>query len=215
MGFIFAYVIQRLPGLLLPLNHVHFGTPQGARRRSTAVTPDLAFNTAVSFVTNTNWQIVWRRVNLSYFVQMTALTVQNFLSAAAGVAVSIALIRGFARKQVNNIGNFWVDVVRATVYIFLPLSLVGALFLCSQGVIQNFQGLHDRPRRWKAPRRPSRRARGFARGHQDGGNQRRRVLQCQLRPSVREPHSADQFHPDLHDLRHPRRPHLHVRKDGR
>ncbi|HEV3276794.1 MAG TPA: potassium-transporting ATPase subunit KdpA [Terriglobia bacterium] len=137
VGFLFAYLIQRFQGLL-PLNPNHFGTalaPSGA----TPMTPDLAFNTAASFVTNTNWQNYYGETTLSYFVQMTALTVQNFLSAAAGVAVSVALIRGFARRQVNSIGNFWVDLVRSTLYIFLPLSLLGALFLCSQGVIQNFK----------------------------------------------------------------------------
>jgi K+-transporting ATPase ATPase A chain len=137
MSFLFAYLIQRLQGFL-PLNPMHFGTAK-APTGATAMTPDLAFNTAVSFVTNTNWQNYGGETTLSYFVQMTALTVQNFVSAAAGVAVSIALIRGFARKQANNIGNFWVDLVRATLYIFLPLSLLGALFLCSQGVIQNFR----------------------------------------------------------------------------
>ena len=134
---VFAYLIQRLQGFL-PLNPMHFGTgraPSGA----TAMTPDLAFNTAMSFVTNTNWQNYSGESTLSYFVQMTALTVQNFVSAAAGVAASVALIRGFARKQVNSIGNFWVDLTRAALYIFLPLSLLGALFLCSQGVIQNFK----------------------------------------------------------------------------
>lgn len=138
VGVAFAYLIQRLQGFL-PLNPMHFGTPK-APSGATAMTPDLAFNTAVSFVTNTNWQNYSGEATLSHFVQMTALTVQNFLSAAAGVAVSIALIRGFARKQVNSIGNFWVDLTRATLYIFLPLSLLGALFLCSQGVIQNFRG---------------------------------------------------------------------------
>jgi len=137
MSFLFAYVIQRLQRFL-PLNHMHFGSPQ-APAGSTPMTPDLAFNTAVSFVTNTNWQNYGGETTLSYFVQMAALTVQNFVSAAAGVAVSVALIRGFARKQATTIGNFWVDLVRATIYIFLPLSLVGALFLCSQGVVQNFK----------------------------------------------------------------------------
>jgi K+-transporting ATPase ATPase A chain len=137
MSFIFAYIIQRLQGWL-PVNPMHFGTPQ-APAGATPMTADLAFNTAASFVTNTNWQNYGGESTLSYFVQMTALTVQNFVSAAAGVAVSIALIRGFARKQANSIGNFWVDLVRATIYIFLPLSLLGALFLCSQGVIQNFR----------------------------------------------------------------------------
>ena len=138
ISFIFAYLIQRLQGFL-PLNPAHFSSgkaPSGA----TAMTPDLAFNTAVSFVTNTNWQNYSGESTLSYLVQMTALTVQNFASAAVGVAVSVALIRGFARKQANSIGNFWVDVVRSTLYVFLPLSLVGALFLCSQGVIQNYKG---------------------------------------------------------------------------
>jgi potassium-transporting ATPase potassium-binding subunit len=134
---IFAYLIQRLQSVL-PLNPIHFGTPK-APSGATAMTPDLAFNTAVSFVTNTNWQNYSGESTLSYFVQMTALTVQNFVSAAAGVAASVALIRGFARKQVNSIGNFWVDLTRATLYIFLPLSLLGALFLCSQGAIQNFK----------------------------------------------------------------------------
>jgi K+-transporting ATPase ATPase A chain len=137
MSFIFAYFIQRLQRLL-PLNPMHFGSgkaPSGA----TAMTPDLAFNTATSFVTNTNWQNYGGETTLSYFVQMAALTVQNFVSAAAGVAASVALIRGFARRQVNSIGNFWVDLTRSVVYLFLPLSLLGALFLCSQGVIQNFK----------------------------------------------------------------------------
>jgi potassium-transporting ATPase potassium-binding subunit len=137
VSLIFAYVIQRLQGFL-PFNPSHFGTahaPSGA----TAMTPDLAFNTAASFVTNTNWQNYSGESTLSYFVQMTALTVQNFVSAAAGVAASVALIRGFARRQVNSIGNFWVDLTRATLYIFLPLSLLGALFLCWQGAIQNFR----------------------------------------------------------------------------
>ncbi|HEV2424696.1 MAG TPA: potassium-transporting ATPase subunit KdpA [Terriglobia bacterium] len=138
VGLLFAYIIQRLQGTL-PLNPNHFGTahaPSGA----TPMTPDLAFNTAASFVTNTNWQNYVGESTMSYFVQMTVMTVQNFVSAAAGVAVSVALIRGFARKQVNSIGNFWVDLTRATLYVFLPLSFMGALFLCSQGAIQNFKG---------------------------------------------------------------------------
>ncbi len=140
MSFIFAYVIQRLQGYVPAiLNPLHFGSAKGPTG-ATPVTTDLAFNTAVSFVTNTNWQSYAGESTYSHFVQMTALTVQNFVSAAVGVAVSIALIRGFARKQVNNIGNFWVDIVRATLYVFLPLALLGALFLCSQGVIQNFKG---------------------------------------------------------------------------
>jgi K+-transporting ATPase ATPase A chain len=127
-GFLLAYVIQRAQAYL-PLNPQNFGTP--------VMTPDLAFNTAVSFVTNTNWQSYSGEATLSYFVQMAALTVQNFVSGAAGVAIAIAVARGFARQQMKTIGNFWVDLTRATLYVLLPLSLVGALFLCSQGVIQN------------------------------------------------------------------------------
>jgi len=127
--FIFTYLFQRLQGIL-PLNPQGFGTAQ--------TTPDLSFNTAVSFMTNTNWQAYGGETTLSYFVQMAALTVQNFVSAAAGIAIAIALVRGFARQQTHSIGNFWVDLTRATLYVLLPLSLVGALFLCSQGVIQNF-----------------------------------------------------------------------------
>jgi len=137
ISFIFAYLIQRLQ-FFLPFNPMHFGSAQ-APSGATAMTPDLAFNTAVSFVTNTNWQNYGGETTLSYFVQMAALTVQNFASAAAGVAASVALIRGFSRRQANSIGNFWVDMVRCTLYLFLPLSLLGALFLCSQGVIQNFR----------------------------------------------------------------------------
>jgi potassium-transporting ATPase potassium-binding subunit len=128
---LFVYVLQRLQGLL-PFN------PQGFNASN--VTPDLAFNTAVSFVTNTNWQNYSGESTLSYLVQMAALTVQNFASAAAGIGVAVALVRGFARQQVNGVGNFWVDLTRATVYVLLPLSLIAALFLCSQGVIQNLDG---------------------------------------------------------------------------
>lgn len=127
-SFLFVYLMQRLQGVL-PLNPAGLGA---------AMTPDLAFNTAVSFTTNTNWQAYSGEAMMSYLVQMAALTVQNFASAAAGVAVAIALVRGFVRQQANSIGNFWVDLTRAALYLFLPLSLAGALFLCSQGVIQNF-----------------------------------------------------------------------------
>ncbi len=134
-SFLLAYLFQRLQGWL-PLNPMGFSTAQ-APANATAMTPDLAFNTAVSFVTNTNWQSYVGETTMSYLVQMGALTVQNFVSAAAGVAVAIAVIRGLARQQSNSIGSFWVDLVRGVVYLFLPLSLAGALFLCSQGVIQN------------------------------------------------------------------------------
>ncbi|MGC4056365.1 MAG: potassium-transporting ATPase subunit KdpA [Paludibaculum sp.] len=134
-SFVVLYLLQRLQGVL-PVNPQGFSgahAPSGA----TAMTPDLAFNTAVSFVTNTNWQSYVGETTLSYLVQMAGLTVQNFASAAAGIAIAVAVIRGFARQQASSIGNFWVDLVRGTLYLLLPLSLIGALFLCSQGVIQN------------------------------------------------------------------------------
>ena len=129
-GFLLTYLLQRAQGFL-PLNPQHFGAGQ--------VPPDLAFNTATSFVTNTNWQAYSGESTLSYFVQMAALAVQNFASAAAGMAVAVALIRGFARQEKKTIGNFWVDVTRATVYVLLPISIIAGLLYVSQGAIQNFK----------------------------------------------------------------------------
>ncbi|HEY2384531.1 MAG TPA: potassium-transporting ATPase subunit KdpA [Terriglobia bacterium] len=136
--FLFPYAIQRLQGLL-PLNPMHFSTPQ-APMNATPMTPDLAFNTAVSFMTNTNWQSYSPDTTLGYLVQMAALAVQNFVSAAVGIAVAIAVMRGFARHTAKTIGNFWVDTTRAMLYILLPLSIVAALFFVWQGSIQNFKG---------------------------------------------------------------------------
>ena len=124
-GVLFLYALQRLQGLL-PANPQGFG----------AVTPDSSFNTAVSFVTNTNWQGYAGETTMSYLTQMAGLAVQNFLSAATGMAVLAALIRGLARRSAKTIGNFWVDLTRTTLYILLPLSLVFALILVSQGVVQ-------------------------------------------------------------------------------
>jgi len=125
---VLLYAIQRLQ-VLLPFN------PQGLSAIN--VSPDLAFNTAASFTTNTNWQSYVPETTLSYFVQMAGLTVHNFLSAAAGLAIAVALVRGFARHSVQTIGNFWADMTRATLYLLLPISVIAALVLCSQGVIQN------------------------------------------------------------------------------
>jgi potassium-transporting ATPase potassium-binding subunit len=133
-GFLLTYLLQRAQGFL-PFNPQHFGAGN--------VTPDLAFNTATSFVTNTNWQAYGGESTLSYFVQMAALTVQNFASAAAGIAIAVALIRGFARQERRTIGNFWVDVTRATVYVLLPISVIVALLFVSQGVIQNLSPYTD------------------------------------------------------------------------
>jgi potassium-transporting ATPase potassium-binding subunit len=132
LGAIVVYGLQRLQ-LFLPLNPQKFA----------AVSSDSSFNTAISFITNTNWQGYSGESTMGYLVQMAGLAVQNFLSAATGIAVAIALIRGFARHTVATIGNFWVDVTRATLYVLLPLSVVLALALASQGVIQNFDGYKD------------------------------------------------------------------------
>jgi K+-transporting ATPase ATPase A chain len=137
-GFLFVYLLQRFQGHL-PLNPMRFSTPQ-APQGATSMTPDLAFNTAVSFMTNTNWQSYSPDTTVSYLTQMAALAVQNFLSAAAGIAVAVALIRGFARHTSKTIGNFWVDVTRCTLYILLPVCILSTLFFVWQGSIQNFKG---------------------------------------------------------------------------
>lgn len=132
VGFIATYLLQRIQ-TFLPLN------PENLP----AVSPDSSFNTAVSFTTNTNWQGYGGESTLSYLTQMLALTTQNFVSAAAGMAVLVALIRGFARHNATTIGNFWVDLVRSTLYILLPLSFVIAVLLVSQGVVQTFDAYRD------------------------------------------------------------------------
>jgi len=137
-SFLFVYLLQRFQGHL-PLNPMGFSTPK-APSFATPMTPDLAFNTAVSFITNTNWQSYSPDTTMSYFTQMAALAVQNFVSAAVGIAVAVALIRGFARHTAKTIGNFWVDVTRCTVYILLPICILATLFFVWQGSIQNFKG---------------------------------------------------------------------------
>ncbi|RPI05249.1 MAG: potassium-transporting ATPase subunit KdpA [Ignavibacteriae bacterium] len=127
LGLIVVYSLQRLQQFL-PLN------PQGVG----GVSPDLSFNTAVSFASNTNWQAYGGETTMSYLTQMLALTVQNFLSAATGIALLILIIRGIARHSSKTLGNFWVDMTRCMLYVLLPLSMVLALFLVSQGVVQNF-----------------------------------------------------------------------------
>jgi K+-transporting ATPase ATPase A chain len=127
-GLLLVYAIQRLQ-FYLPLN------PQAM----VGVAPDLAFNTAVSFVTNTNWQAYAGEATLSYFTQSAALAVQNFLSAATGMSLLVALIRGLVRHETTNLGNFWIDMIRSIIYILLPLSLIMSVVLVSQGVIQNYK----------------------------------------------------------------------------
>jgi K+-transporting ATPase ATPase A chain len=127
LGLLAVYALQRLQ-YILPLN------PQGMA----AVTPDSSFNTAVSFASNTNWQGYGGEITMSYLTQMLGMTVQNFVSAATGMAILVAFIRALARHTTNLLGNFWVDLIRTTLYILLPLSVVLALLLVSQGVVQNF-----------------------------------------------------------------------------
>ena len=145
LGVLAVYALQRLQHLL-PLN------PQGLP----AVAPDSAFNTAISFVTNTNWQGYGGETTMSYLTQMLALTVQNFLSAATGIAVVVALVRGFARHGAQAIGNVWADLTRATLWVLLPLSLVFAIVLAGMGVVQTFKPYQEvstvEVQRWQEPR---------------------------------------------------------------
>ncbi|MET8158419.1 potassium-transporting ATPase subunit KdpA [Sphaerisporangium sp. NPDC005289] len=131
VSILFLYAFQRLQDKLL----LNLGLP--------AVPDHIAWNTAVSFVTNTNWQAYSGESTMGHLVQMAGLAVQNFVSAAVGIAVAIALVRGFARRRTENLGNFWVDLVRGTVRILLPIAFIGALVLVAGGLIQNFSGVHE------------------------------------------------------------------------
>ncbi|SFI78061.1 potassium-transporting ATPase subunit KdpA [Nitrosomonas sp. Nm34] len=146
LGVFVVYALQRLQSGL-PLNPQAFG----------AISPDSAFNTAISFVTNTNWQGYGGESTMSYLTQMLALTVQNFASAATGIAIVIALIRGFMRRNATGIGNAWIDLSRSIFFVLLPLSFVFALILVSQGVIQNFKPYQDvkllEPLEYAAPKK--------------------------------------------------------------
>jgi potassium-transporting ATPase potassium-binding subunit len=131
-GFLSLYALQRLQAVL-PFNPQHLD----------AVSPDLAFNTSVSFVTNTNWQSYTPETTMSYLTQMAGLTVHNFVSAATGIALAIALVRGFARRSAQTIGNFWVDMTRTVLYVLLPIAIVVGLFFVWQGMPQNLGGYVD------------------------------------------------------------------------
>src|ERR1700733_3016670 len=131
-GFLSLYALQRLQAVL-PYN------PEGMA----AVGEHLAFNTSVSFITNTNWQSYVPETTMSYLVQMAGLTVHNFLSAATGIALAVALIRGFARRSAQTVGNFWVDMTRCTLYLLLPISIVVGLFFVWQGMPQNLSAYVD------------------------------------------------------------------------
>ena len=155
---------------------------------------NLSFNTTSSFVTNTNWQYYGGETTLTYFAQMAGLTVQNFVSAAVGIAVLAAVIRGFAARSGAALGNFWVDLVRISFYILLPISFIAALVLVSQGVIQTLDGsqtIHTIAGGTQTMALGPGRLPG---GDQGARHQRRRLLQRQQRLPVREPERADQ-HP--------------------
>src|SRR6202008_1131124 len=129
VSMLVLYLIQRFQGVL-PFNPQHFA----------GVTPEhLTFNTAASFTTNTNWQVYAGETTMSYFTQMAGLAYHNFISAATGIALAIAFVRGIARRQMQTIGNFWVDLVRCSLWVLLPFCIVGALALVSQGVVQNLK----------------------------------------------------------------------------
>ena len=180
------------------------------------MTPDLAFNTAVSFVTNTNWQAYSGESTMSYFVQMAALTVQNFASAAAGIAVAIALVRGFARQETEDhrqlLGGS--DAQRRSTSC-CRCRFVAALFLCSQGVIQNFDP-YTRSRRSRARRRPLRRGRSRRRKRSSSSAPTAAASSTptrRIRSRIRR--RCANFCSDVADLRDSRGPDLHVRPDGR
>src|ERR1700682_1198018 len=128
VSMLVLYLLQRVQGFL-PLNPQKLG----------AVPPDLAFNTAASFTTNTNWQAYVPETTMSYLTQMAGLAYHNFISAAVGIALAIAIVRGIARREKDTLGNFWVDMTRATFWVLMPICILGALFLVWQGVPQNFK----------------------------------------------------------------------------
>src|SRR5579871_2513477 len=129
VGGLLTFALLRLQGRL-PFNPQHFTGDN--------MTPDLSFNTAMSFITNTNWQSYTPEQVVSYFSNMVALATHNWMSAATGIAIAIAMIRGFSRRSAKGVGNFWVDTVRATIYVLLPLSIIGGIVFIAGGVPQNF-----------------------------------------------------------------------------
>ncbi len=170
-----TYLVLRLQHLL-PFNPQHLG----------AVPDRQAFETSASFTTNTNWQSYSGETTMSYFSQMTQLAFHNFASAAVGMALAVAFVRGIARQSAGKLGNFWVDLTRGTLYVLLPLSFVLALLFVQQGVIQNFHPYHDghHARGRDADARHG--TGGQPGGDQAARHQRRRLLQRQLGASVRE-----------------------------
>ena len=181
-GFLVRLWLQRLQAEL-PL----------IRPISRRLRPDLSFNTAISFITNTNWQNYGGESTMSYFAQMLGFTHQNFVSAATGIVLAIALIRGFARHSVRTVGNFWVDMTRCTFYVFIPISAIAALFLVWQGMPQNLGAYVDATtvEGAKQTSRSGRSASQIAIKHTR--HQWRWFLQRECGASVENPTTADQF----------------------
>ena len=204
VSMLVLYAMQRLQAVL-PWN------PQGFA----GVAPALAFNTAVSFTTNTNWQAYSGESTMSYFTQMAGLAYHNFVSAAVGIAVAIAFIRGIAQKEKDTIGNFWVDMVRASLWVLLPIAIVGALFLVSQGVVQNLKP-YDTVQTVEGAKQTI--AQGPVASQEiikqfgtNGGG----FFNANSAHPVREPDAAVELPGDVRHLRDLVRPHLHARLDDR
>ena len=199
-----TYLILRIQGSL-PLNPQHLG----------AVTPALSFNTAVSFLTNTNWQNYGGETTMSYFSQIGALTVQQFVSPAVGIAVAIAMVRGFSRRNSATIGNFWVDITRCMLYILLPIAFIAGIIFVGQGAVQTLAGpatVHNALN--GVTQTIARGPIGFMEAIKQLGHQRRRLLQRQLGHHLREPDRPHQLAVDLPAAVDPLRPDLHLRQDG-
>jgi hypothetical protein len=213
VSMLLLYLMQRVQGFL-PFNPQKFA----------AVSPaHLAFNTAASFTTNTNWQSYSGESTMSYFTQMAGLAYHNFISAATGIALAIAFVRGIARRQMQTIGNFWVDMVRSCLWVLLPFCVVGALVLVSQGVVQNLKPYDavklvepQQVQHVNADGKPAVDAAGkpvmdtVARNHQGIGHQRRRILQRQQLSSLRKSQPAVKPDRVVYHLRHLGRTHLHA-----
>ena len=229
VSMVVLYLLERTQQWL-PLNPQKFA----------AVSPELAFNTAASFTTNTNWQFYTGEQTMSYLTQMAGLAFHNFASAAVGIALAVAFIRGIARREKDTIGNFWVDMTRSTLWILLPMCLVYSLVLVSQGVIQNFKpydtvklvepqqvqkiGQDGKPvlasgrktcHGYRGPTDDRARARRVSGSHQDAGNERRRIYECQQRAPIRKSHALQQFPGDAFDLHHSCWSHVHAGTNGR
>jgi len=225
-----AMLMFNLAGLLLlyAFERLHYYLPHNPQG-FTGVAPDLAFNTAVSFTTNTNWQAYSGESTMSYLTQMAALAYHNFVSAATGIALAVAFIRGIARRTASTLGNFWVDLTRTTLYVLLPFCVIGALVLVSQGVVQNFSPYTKA--KLVEPQKIEKTGENGAKTTEtvteqtiaqgpvasqeiikelgtNGG-----LFQRQLGSSLRKSHAADQLHRDVCHFRYRSKPDIHIGAD--